>query len=152
MFHEDRRIELCCSTERANENSLFQVDGTGRTRMTDAVKVYDELSRGRRWVCVAGDELETNVDIPGVFTSQAISLLLVAVAVVVIARLVLSGEIQELLPMTRRVVLRRAIVPVYSQRQPTFRSVLLSVPVSTRAPPTFSSDRSDSLRPDPYGS
>jgi hypothetical protein len=98
--------------------------------------------------------LETNVVIPGVYIPQAISLLLAAIAVLVIVRLVLSSGIFTRLPKAaRRVVLQPALVSVYSQLQPALRSLLLPVSISTRAPPIFLSNRADSFSPgDPSGS
>jgi hypothetical protein len=88
--------------------------------------------------------LETNVVISGVFIPQVISLVLAAIAVLVIATLVWSWGNQDRLPKPpRRVVLQPAVLSVYSRLQPTLRSVLQPVSISTRAPPVFFSNSAE---------
>src|ERR1700677_3599806 len=88
--------------------------------------------------------LETNVVISGVFIPQVIFLVLASIAVLAIVGLVLSWGIHDRLPKAaRRVVLHPALLPVYSRLQPIFRSVLLPVSISTRAPPVFRSNSTD---------
>jgi hypothetical protein len=85
-----------------------------------------------------------NVEFLGVFTAQAVFLLLASFAVVAIAGLVALWEIDRAVRVcksVRRVVLQRAAGPILHQPNPTLESVWPTDSLSTRAPPTFPSRR-----------
>jgi hypothetical protein len=96
--------------------------------------------------------LETNVVIPGVFIAHAAALLLAPIAFLAIAGLVVLAVQQRFPKTARRVVLQRAILPVYPHSSSTFRSAMLPSSLEARAPPTLPSDLANLDGHDPYGS
>ena len=100
--------------------------------------------------------LEMNVAILGVFTAQAVPLLLISLVALAMTGLVVLWRIDraQRQMMTRRVVLQRIAVPASRRAEPIFQSAMLPASLPARAPPTFPSGRpvDDRCRCDLYRS
>lgn len=83
-----------------------------------------------------------NVEFLGVFTAQAVFLLLASLAAVAVAGVVALWEINRAVQVcksVRRIVLQPATVPISPRPDPTLESVSPAESLSARAPPTFPS-------------